>query len=178
MEGCPKCGFQMPDGAIECPACGIVLAKYRPARSVAPRPRPQPQVPTVPSQPPLVPSWYRSWQSLRTWFRIYLATWLGGAVVAIGGGIVASGSEGRRELMILVGVGLFLSSIVPYVGSMYFAYKVQGSLRVAGEIKSGAWQVLVAGLLLNPYLLGFYVPLSVSFAAKTAMLRIRRGRGA
>jgi uncharacterized protein (TIGR00266 family) len=27
-KNCPKCSFQIPAGAAECPACGIVLAKY------------------------------------------------------------------------------------------------------------------------------------------------------
>jgi hypothetical protein len=29
MNTCPKCEFELPAGAEECPACGIVLAKYR-----------------------------------------------------------------------------------------------------------------------------------------------------
>lgn len=38
MTDCPKCGFELAEGAAECPACGIVLAKYR-EREEAPDPR-------------------------------------------------------------------------------------------------------------------------------------------
>lgn len=27
---CPKCQFEQPDGAAECPKCGVIFAKYRP----------------------------------------------------------------------------------------------------------------------------------------------------
>jgi hypothetical protein len=27
---CPKCQFEQPDGAVDCPKCGIIFAKYRP----------------------------------------------------------------------------------------------------------------------------------------------------
>jgi len=36
---CPKCGFESPRGAAECPSCGVILAK---AVSPAFRPRPRP----------------------------------------------------------------------------------------------------------------------------------------
>jgi hypothetical protein len=27
---CPKCQFEQPDGAVDCPKCGIIFAKHRP----------------------------------------------------------------------------------------------------------------------------------------------------
>ena len=28
MSTCPKCQFELDEAAVECPACGIILAKY------------------------------------------------------------------------------------------------------------------------------------------------------
>ncbi|HRR55424.1 MAG TPA: hypothetical protein P5568_07650 [Acidobacteriota bacterium] len=39
---CPKCGFQIPPDGVECPRCGIVLAKYRHRSQVPPDPPPLP----------------------------------------------------------------------------------------------------------------------------------------
>jgi hypothetical protein len=58
MEPCPKCGFALSDDAIDCPACGIVLAKFRPRRSASP-PSPRPAVEPSPrpsAQPPPAPA--------------------------------------------------------------------------------------------------------------------------
>jgi hypothetical protein len=48
MEACPKCNFSLAPGAQECPACGIVLAKFK-----APAPRVAP--PHTPATPPPIP---------------------------------------------------------------------------------------------------------------------------
>lgn len=37
---CPKCGFESPEGATECPRCGIVFARYDPALQPLPAARP------------------------------------------------------------------------------------------------------------------------------------------
>lgn len=47
MEACPKCNFSLAPGAQECPACGVVLAKLKPAAS-APPVQPLVQNPYVP----------------------------------------------------------------------------------------------------------------------------------
>lgn len=60
---CPKCGFEQPDGAVECAKCGVIIAKAMrpasprpaaPARSAAP-----PAAPAAPpfpsSEPPAAP---------------------------------------------------------------------------------------------------------------------------
>lgn len=36
VETCPKCSYPVPEGAIDCPACGIVYAKYRSVREEPP----------------------------------------------------------------------------------------------------------------------------------------------
>jgi hypothetical protein len=38
MGACPKCDFPLSDGAVECPACGVVIAKYLAQAARAPRP--------------------------------------------------------------------------------------------------------------------------------------------
>lgn len=47
MEACPKCNFSLAPGAQECPACGVVLAKLKPAAG-APPVQPPVQNPYVP----------------------------------------------------------------------------------------------------------------------------------
>lgn len=61
MTRCPKCDFELPAGAAECPACGIVLSKYRdrsdapsPAAGAAPPPPPGDHNPYAPPDAPLV----------------------------------------------------------------------------------------------------------------------------
>jgi hypothetical protein len=50
---------------------------------------------------------------------------------------------------------------------MFYAYKVQANLNKAGLMRAGAWQIVVAALFLNPFLFGFYIPLSVLFAVRS-----------
>lgn len=52
MEACPKCNFALTPGAVECPACGVILAKLRPARPIPP---PLPVPPPVASPSPVAP---------------------------------------------------------------------------------------------------------------------------
>jgi hypothetical protein len=47
METCPKCRFALEPGATECPACGVILNKLRPA----PPPRLRPARGAVPGAP-------------------------------------------------------------------------------------------------------------------------------
>lgn len=35
---CPKCGVDVPRGALECPACGVIFAKVSHSRTAVPRP--------------------------------------------------------------------------------------------------------------------------------------------
>lgn len=51
MDNCPKCAFSLSDGAVECPACGVVVQKYRAQAARAPRPPA-----AVPAAPPATPS--------------------------------------------------------------------------------------------------------------------------
>ena len=131
--------------------------------------------------------WNPPWQSLRLWFKAYLISWLGGAGVFLAGAfLAASGSENAGGVVAIIGGVSFFGSLIPYVGSVYFAYNVQKALHAAGAIRSAPWQVLVAAFVLNPFLAGFYVPYSVSAAARRASAQppmppnpgIQRTRGA
>ena len=119
-------------------------------------------------QPPGQPSWISDTAILRIWFRVFLVLWLGGATVSIVALAMGALVKTLASHLFLVGLAPFFASIVPYLVTMVFAYKVQAGLQSSGHIKSGAWQIVVAGLILNPYFLGFYPPASVISAAKRA----------
>lgn len=111
MEKCPKCGFHVPDGATECPACGIVLAKYRPSSAGSPRPQrpadqPSPQpaprsevepspwpAAQPPPAPPITAGTLAALHAARPWIRF-----------VVGYGFVAS------ALLLLVGAGLLIAA--------------------------------------------------------------------
>ena len=136
-----------------------------------------------------VPGREQEWISLvprlRLWFCIFLAAWLGGAASFILGFVlvesntrqayvgqyiqqVRSPGAATGEILAIIGMVLFFSSVVPYLLSMGLAYKIQAGLKAAGHIKSNAWQIVIAGLILNPYVVGFYPLASVLSAATEA----------
>lgn len=52
METCPKCNFALTPGAVECPACGVILAKLRATSGLHNQVRPvPPPLPTPPASP-------------------------------------------------------------------------------------------------------------------------------
>ena len=112
--------------------------------------------------------WVSAVPRLRIWYRAYLGTWLGGAAVAVAGLAVGESNTSVSGFLVMTGAVSFFGSVIPYLVSMVFAYQVQAGLKEAGYINSGAWQIVVAGLILNPYVLGFYPPASVLSAAKAA----------
>ncbi len=117
------------------------------------------------------PVWSTLARILRRWYFVYLASWLGGIALFLIGVTTEKGLV-AYALMILGGI-LFVGSLVVYVICMVYAYRVQAALNSAGLYKPGAWQVIVAALILNPAILGFYVPLSVLLVTH----RIRQDTG-
>jgi hypothetical protein len=83
----------------------------------------------------------------------------------IRGTCILPGGNGTAMVIGNIGRLLFLMSVVPYVVAMVLAFQVQKELHRQQHIKEGPWHVIVAALILNPYVLGFYVPLSVSIKA-------------
>jgi len=102
-------------------------------------------------------TWERDLRLLKRWFVAYLGVWLGFWVALVNGA-----SEEIEALLVVL-------ALAPYIGSIVLAYRVQRDLNRAGLYKSGAWQVVVGALLLNPIVLGWIIPASVLWVA-------RRGR--
>jgi hypothetical protein len=104
------------------------------------------------------PSWKRNRRLLTRWMFTHLATWLGGIAIMIAGH--------SNDTALSIGLGVFFLSVAPYIVALVFAYRVQRALNIAGLYKSGAWQVVVGGLLLNPLVIGWVIPLSVVNSAR------------
>ncbi len=51
MEACPKCNFVLAPEAVECPACGVILAKLKAAAGLQRQTRPVPPPLDTPSNP-------------------------------------------------------------------------------------------------------------------------------
>lgn len=133
MDKCPKCSYELPGGETECPACGIVLAKYRTAAASPPPSRPpaappgaapvQPRVQTLyqppiqplvqPAAPPITPDTLAALHSARPWLRFIVGY---GFVVSI--------------LMVLGGAGLMVGGLAKAellaMGLIYLLYGAVG----------------------------------------------------
>ncbi|HXG98185.1 MAG TPA: hypothetical protein VNJ06_13875 [Gemmatimonadales bacterium] len=115
--------------------------------------------------PPEEFPWSRNAGKLKTWFVVYLLTLSAGLTLAIN-----SNFENP------IGWVITLGSLIPYITSLVFAYRVQDALNRAKLYKSGAWQIIAGGLLLNPYILGFLIPASVLWVTRRIERRIRQGK--
>jgi len=62
---------------------------------------------------------------------------------------------------------------VAYVGCIVYCYRIQKDLNIAGLYRRGAWQVIVGAFFLNPFLLGFFIPISVLVAESSIAKRLR-----
>ena len=111
-------------------------------------------------RPPAPRPWSPDRAALKRWLLIYLAAWLGGAAVLIAGLVT------DQSTVTGIGLAVFLGSLIPYVVSLVFSYRVQDKLNKSGLYKPGAWQIVVGGLLLNPFVLGFAIPTSVFFKVR------------
>ena len=114
--------------------------------------------------------WKGPWKSLRIWFRVFLVCWLGG-LIALVCMMRAEPTGTFAQIVGFCAFTMFLGSPIPWIVTMVFAYRVQKGLYEAGLITSSPWYIVAAGLLLNPYVVGFYPILSVSWAAQRAAAR-------
>ena len=105
--------------------------------------------------------WMRDAATLKKWYLGYLAPW------ALGWILLIAGQPTEVSLSVL------LASIIPYIGCIVFAYRVQNGLNKAGLVKSGAWQVIVGAILFNPIVIGWAIPTSVLWAARKAKRQAR-----
>jgi len=99
------------------------------------------------------PAWVPPTDRLRTWYRLYLVLWTLGLVLFV---------------LSLPGRSLLALSLIPYVVSIVYAYRVQRELHAAGLARTRAWTVIVGALLLN-FLVGFFIPALVLRAARRAI---------
>jgi hypothetical protein len=109
--------------------------------------------------------WSDDARKLKTWFVVYLLTVSAGLYWAVGTNFTNG-----------LGVAAMLGSLIPYVVSIVYAYRVQRKLNEAQLYKPGAWQIIVGALLFNPYLLGFVIPASVLWVTKRITRRIMEGK--
>jgi hypothetical protein len=82
---------------------------------------------------------------------LFLAVWIGGAAIAVVGGFT------EINILFWSGAVLFLLSIIPYVITLVYAYRLQKKVSRARGHGSGGWVVL-GGLFLNPFILGVIIP--------------------
>ncbi|HXO86755.1 MAG TPA: hypothetical protein VN803_14635 [Gemmatimonadales bacterium] len=118
---------------------------------------------------PIAPEypWSQSAKQLRQWFIGYLLTFSAGIFLL---------SIARASAGVTVGVIVIVAALIPYLASIAFAYRVQRALNQARLYKPGAWQIIAGALLLNPFLLGFLIPVSVLWVTKRIEKKIGDGR--
>jgi len=110
-------------------------------------------------------TWSNDKSKLQAWFIGYLltisaaVTWLVNTAFTADAGLV-----------------LLFGSLIPYIVSVVYAYRVQNALNKAKLYKPGAWQIIAGALLLNPFILGFVIPASVLWVTKRIEKKIREGK--
>jgi len=109
--------------------------------------------------------WSADAGKLKTWFVAYVLTLSAGLYLAI-----------NSDFNNPIGLVLIFGSLIPYITCLVFAYRVQRTLNDAKLYKSGAWQIIAGGLLLNPFVLGFLIPASVLWVTRRIDRRIREGK--
>lgn len=109
--------------------------------------------------------WTENAKKLKAWFAAYLLTVSAGLYWAIGTSFTSE-----------LGVAVMFGSLIPYVVSVVFAYRVQRALNQAQLYKPGAWQIIAGAFLLNPFLLGFVIPASVLWVTRRIERRIWDGK--
>jgi len=109
--------------------------------------------------------WSADAGKLKTWFVAYVLTLSAGLYLAI-----------NSDFNNPIGLVLIFGSLIPYITCLVFAYRVQRALNDAKLYKSGAWQIIAGGLLLNPFVLGFLIPASVLWVTRRIDRRIRGGK--
>jgi len=97
---------------------------------------------------------------------VFLAVWMGGALVAVVGGFL------ENRILFWSGATLFLLSLVPYIVTLVYSYRLQSKVSQAQGSGSGGVGVVLGGLLLNPYMLGVIMPALVLRAERNARARL------
>lgn len=121
MPTCPKCSFELLPDVVDCPVCGIVLAKYRPPgateppREAAPPAPPPLPLDTLVAHPPLSQATFDALRTVRPWIR-FLAIY--GIVVLV--------------IMVLAGVAVLLRGLTePKLLAAGVVYLIYGAIGFA-----------------------------------------------
>jgi len=109
--------------------------------------------------------WTENARKLKNWFAAYLLTVSAGLYWAIDTRFTSG-----------LGVAVMFGSLIPYIASVVFAYRVQRALNQEKLYKPGAWQIIAGALLFNPFLLGFVIPASVLWVTRRIERRIAEGK--
>ena len=109
--------------------------------------------------------WSHSVAKLKAWFAAYLLTISAGWTLVI-----------NSDFESPLGLAVFFGALIPYIGCIVHAYRVQDALNRAKLYKGGAWQIIAGALLLNPFALGFVIPASVLWASRRVERKIREGK--
>jgi hypothetical protein len=122
-----------------------------------------------PDDPTQGSDWDLLLKRLVFFYCIYLICWFSCvAAIAVGEGMYENPDLGGG--LIVLGKLLAVAMLLAYIVCIILSYKIQSALNESGLYKAGAWQIVVAGVILNPGCVGFYVPLSVILTAR----RIRK----
>ena len=106
------------------------------------------------------PAWIKQQHYLWVSYSVYLFIWISAFVIGI------CFSED-------LGGWLFLVCVIPYYFSLVIAYKIQKKLYESNLDPYSHRLVLVWGILLTPFILGFVIPLTVIVKAFAAMKKLK-----
>ena len=109
-------------------------------------------------------NWTSELRLLKRWYWAYLVSWLSGMSLFI----ASLGKDADPNHLGTWGLAILAVALISYILCLVFAYKVQKKLHEAGLIKHPPAHIILAGILFNPCLVGFWVPLSVLLAERKA----------
>ena len=97
---------------------------------------------------------------------VFLAVWIGGALIAAVGGFT------ENNVVFWGGAILFLLSLIPYIVTLVYSYRLQDKVSEAQGNRSGAGWVVIGGLILNPFILGVIIPALVLRSERNVRTRL------
>ena len=112
--------------------------------------------------------WQDDLARLKKVYLAYLIGWLGGGALIFLG--LSSKDPGGAAT--LAGAVLLTGALGAYIGCLIFAYRVQKGMRDEKLTTHDPVHIVVAGLIFNPCIVGFWIPLSVMLAARKAQRRL------
>ena len=117
------------------------------------------------------PPWAEDAKILKIWFLAYIALLILGWGAILVPPYLDHLSESAKTAFSVAAFFGFGVCLIPYIASLVYAYRVQKRLNDEKLWNSGAWQVIVLGVIVTPRVLGPLIPGGVLGKAKdcTAM---------